>query len=147
MEHAAISMFPLFALCERDDIGGISCPDHEQVCRAAVFIYDGHAGGVGLAHTVFDVLEELLLTTLNLVKGCECETGCPSCIHSPNADPATSRSIRKLVLEFLNVFSTPNCWSFPKKLFPETLKQKLRASLKSLKTRRLLTGLMNLPPG
>ena len=40
MEHAAISMFPLFALCDRDDIGGISTPEHEQVCRAAVFIYD-----------------------------------------------------------------------------------------------------------
>ncbi len=45
LEHAAISMFPLFALCDRDDIGGISTPEHPQVCRAAVFIYDGHAGG------------------------------------------------------------------------------------------------------
>ena len=53
MEHAAISMFPLFALCERDDIGGISCPEHEQVCRAAVFIYDGHPGGIGLSSRVF----------------------------------------------------------------------------------------------
>jgi DEAD/DEAH box helicase domain-containing protein len=83
MEHAAISMFPLFALCDRDDIGGISTPQHEQVCRAAVFIYDGRPGGVGLAHRAFDVIEELLQKTRKLVQECPCEEGCPSCIHSP----------------------------------------------------------------
>jgi DEAD/DEAH box helicase domain-containing protein len=83
MEHAAISMFPLFALCDRDDIGGISTPQHEQVGKAAVFIYDGHPGGVGLAHRAFDVIEELLEKTRVLVETCKCEDGCPSCIHSP----------------------------------------------------------------
>ncbi len=83
LEHAAISMFPLFALCDRDDIGGISTPYHEQVCGPAVFIYDGHPGGVGLARHMFGRIEELLEKTRSLVKECECEEGCPSCIHSP----------------------------------------------------------------
>ena len=83
LEHAAISMFPLFALCDRNDIGGISTPYHEQVCKSAVFIYDGHPGGVGLAHKAFDVITDLLQKTRSLVQSCECETGCPSCIHSP----------------------------------------------------------------
>jgi DEAD/DEAH box helicase domain-containing protein len=83
MEHAAISMFPLFALCDRDDIGGISTPDHPQVCKPAVFIYDGHPGGVGLSHRAFDIIDELLRKTLTLVETCPCEDGCPSCIHSP----------------------------------------------------------------
>jgi DEAD/DEAH box helicase domain-containing protein len=83
LEHAAISMFPLFALCDRNDIGGISTPQHPQVCKAAVFIYDGHPGGVGLAHRAFDLIWELLGKTLKLVQGCRCEEGCPSCIHSP----------------------------------------------------------------
>jgi DEAD/DEAH box helicase domain-containing protein len=83
LEHAAIAMFPLFALCDRDDIGGISTPNHEQVCRAAVFIYDGHPGGVGLAHHVFGCIEELLEKTRKMVQSCRCEDGCPSCIHSP----------------------------------------------------------------
>ncbi|MFC1834237.1 DEAD/DEAH box helicase [Thermodesulfobacteriota bacterium] len=83
LEHAAISMFPLFALCDRDDIGGISTPKHEQVGRAAVFIYDGHPGGVGLAHHIFGNIEELLLKTRSLVESCPCEDGCPSCTHSP----------------------------------------------------------------
>jgi DEAD/DEAH box helicase domain-containing protein len=83
LEHAAISIFPLFALCDRDDIGGISTPEHQQVCRAAVFIYDGHPGGVGLCRHIFGLVEDLLEKTRSLVEGCGCEEGCPSCIHSP----------------------------------------------------------------
>jgi len=83
LEHAAISMFPLLALCDRDDIGGISYPFHPQLGKSAVFLYDGYPGGVGLVEQGFDLIEELLEKTLALVAGCGCEDGCPSCIHSP----------------------------------------------------------------
>jgi DEAD/DEAH box helicase domain-containing protein len=83
MEHAAISMFPLHALCDRDDVGGISYPMHPQIGKSAVFIYDGYPGGVGLAKRGYEVIENLLSATYNLIKECECEDGCPSCIHSP----------------------------------------------------------------
>jgi DEAD/DEAH box helicase domain-containing protein len=83
LEHAMIGMFPLFALADRYDIGGISHPAHPQVGRAAVFIYDGYPGGVGLAARAFEVLEDLLTRTGELIAGCACEDGCPSCIHSP----------------------------------------------------------------
>ncbi len=83
IEHAAIGIFPLFALCDRNDIGGICYPHHPQVGKGAIFIYDGHAGGVGLAKRGYEVITELLEKTLDLVKTCGCEEGCPSCIHSP----------------------------------------------------------------
>lgn len=83
VEHAAISMFPLFALCDRNDIGGIAYPYHPQVEKSAVFIYDGYAGGVGLAARGYEIVERLLAKTLDLIELCPCETGCPSCIHSP----------------------------------------------------------------
>ena len=83
IEHAAIGIFPLFALCDRNDIGGICYPHHPQVGKGAIFIYDGHAGGVGLAKRGYEVILELLEKTLDHVKNCECEEGCPSCIHSP----------------------------------------------------------------
>ncbi len=84
IEHAAIGIFPLFALCDRNDIGGISYPHHPQVGKSAIFIYDGYPGGVGLAARGFEIVLDLLEKTLDLVKGCECEDGCPSCVHSPN---------------------------------------------------------------
>ncbi|WP_245695085.1 DEAD/DEAH box helicase [Desulforhopalus singaporensis] len=83
MEHAMIALFPLLVLCDRNDIGGISCPVHHQTESASVFVYDGYAGGVGLAREAFDKFEFLLTKTLSTVAGCPCDTGCPSCVHSP----------------------------------------------------------------
>jgi len=82
-EHASLALLPLFALCDRNDVGGISFTKHPQLEGAAVFLYDGHPGGVGLSTKAFDVLDELLEKVLTLVEGCDCEEGCPSCIHSP----------------------------------------------------------------
>jgi len=76
-------MFPLFALCDRNDIGGIAVPLHPQTQKSAVFIYDGYPGGVGLAARGFEMIEELLVKTGELVGRCPCDSGCPSCIHSP----------------------------------------------------------------
>ena len=83
VEHALIGLFPLFALCDRGDVGGISTTFHPQVGRPAIFIYDGYPEGVGLAERCYRVLEELMAHTLQLLQECPCETGCPSCIHSP----------------------------------------------------------------
>jgi ATP-dependent helicase YprA (DUF1998 family) len=82
-EHAAISLFPLLALCDRGDIGGISYPFHPQVGCGAVFIYDGHPGGVGITARGYEDLAGLLERVLQLIAACPCERGCPSCIQSP----------------------------------------------------------------
>jgi len=83
VEHASIGLFPLFAFCDRDDVGGISTPLHPGAGKAAIFIYDGYPGGVGLSERCYSVLEQLLDQTLDLLLTCECETGCPACIQSP----------------------------------------------------------------
>jgi len=83
VEHATISLFPLFALCDRNDIGGISYSFHPQAGKAAIFFYDGYPGGVGLAQRGFEIIVQLFEATLELIKGCPCEQGCPSCIYSP----------------------------------------------------------------
>jgi len=83
IEHAAIGLFPLVALCDRSDLGGVSLNSHPQLGSAGVFVYEGHAGGVGIARRGFAALDELLRHVLDLVRRCPCEAGCPSCIHSP----------------------------------------------------------------
>uniref|UniRef100_A0A7C3ZDU9 DEAD/DEAH box helicase n=1 Tax=Desulfobacca acetoxidans TaxID=60893 RepID=A0A7C3ZDU9_9BACT len=83
LEHNLIAMFPLFALADRYDIGGISTPAHPQVGKAAIFIYDGYPGGVGLAARAYTILEDLLKRTREVIEACPCAEGCPSCIHSP----------------------------------------------------------------
>jgi len=82
-EHALIGIFPLRALSDRWDIGGISYPHHPQVKGPAVFIYDGYPGGIGLSRKGFEIFEDLLEVTAKQIGGCPCEEGCPACIQSP----------------------------------------------------------------
>jgi DEAD/DEAH box helicase domain-containing protein len=83
IEHAAIGLMPLYAMCDRNDIGGVSYPLHPVLGAPAVFIYDAHPGGVGIAERTYDLLEPLLRATRDHIAQCPCEDGCPSCIQSP----------------------------------------------------------------
>ncbi|MBI4331853.1 MAG: DEAD/DEAH box helicase [Chloroflexi bacterium] len=82
-EHASIGLLPLFALCDRNDIGGVSTASHWETGKPQIFIYDGYPGGIGIAEKGYELVQELWEATLNLVKSCPCEEGCPSCIQSP----------------------------------------------------------------
>jgi DEAD/DEAH box helicase domain-containing protein len=82
-EHSMIALLPLWAMCDRWDIGGLSTNLHHQTGRPTVFIYDGHAGGVGIARRGFDQIEGWVGDTAALLAGCPCESGCPSCVQSP----------------------------------------------------------------
>ena len=82
-EHATIAVLPLFALCDRNDIGGVSTPFHPDTGRAQIFIYDAYPGGIGIAEKGFDLIGQLWETTLKAIVECPCHEGCPSCIQSP----------------------------------------------------------------
>jgi len=82
-EHAAIGLLPLFATCDRWDIGGVSTALHPDTGRLSVFVYDGHPGGAGFAERGYRTAAEWLATTRNAIAACECEDGCPSCVQSP----------------------------------------------------------------
>lgn len=84
LEHACISLMPFMAMCDRQDIGGVSAEMHPDTAGdPVVFIHDGCGGGIGIAETGYERVEELLKKTLELIRDCPCETGCPSCIQSP----------------------------------------------------------------
>ncbi|OIV35681.1 helicase [Mangrovactinospora gilvigrisea] len=82
-EHASIGLLPLFATCDRWDIGGVSVPLHPDTGAATVFVHDGHPGGAGFAERGFRAAREWLTATRDAIAACECEHGCPSCVQSP----------------------------------------------------------------
>jgi DEAD/DEAH box helicase domain-containing protein len=82
-EHAAIGLLPLFATCDRWDIGGVSTGLHPDTGLTTVFVYDGHPGGAGFAERAFACAAEWLAATRDAIASCECATGCPSCVQSP----------------------------------------------------------------
>ncbi len=83
LEHAAIGVLPLFAMCDRWDIGGVSYPAHPQTGTPVIFIYDGYPGGVGITEKGYALIDALMAATREVIEACPCETGCPSCIQSP----------------------------------------------------------------
>ncbi|WP_327049140.1 DEAD/DEAH box helicase [Microbispora sp. NBC_01189] len=82
-EHAAIGLLPLFATCDRWDIGGVSTELHPDTGLLTVFVYDGHDGGAGFAERGYARAAEWLTATREAIASCECDRGCPSCIQSP----------------------------------------------------------------
>jgi len=104
LEHSMIALTPIFALCDRWDLGGVSYPLHPGLKSPAVFIYDGAPGGVGIAEKVFEVLSELINVTLEMVRDCPCEDGCPACVLSPkcgNNNQPMSKSGAVILLQKL----------------------------------------------
>ena len=82
-EHAAIGMLPLFTICDRWDVGGVSTPWLEDTSAPTIVIYDGYPGGAGIAELGFEAGRTHLEATVDAIAACPCEAGCPSCVQSP----------------------------------------------------------------
>jgi DEAD/DEAH box helicase domain-containing protein len=88
VEHAAIGILPLFAICDRWDVGGVSTLGLPGAAAdggpgPAIVVYDGYPGGAGVAELGFGAADRHLGATLELLESCPCRDGCPSCVQSP----------------------------------------------------------------
>ncbi len=101
-EHAMIATLPLWAMCDRWDIGGLSTNIHPQTGRPTVFVYDGHAGGVGITERGFDTFEGWVGDTAAMIRGCPCTSGCPSCVQSPKCGNLNEMLDKRGALTFLS---------------------------------------------
>jgi DEAD/DEAH box helicase domain-containing protein len=67
-----------------------------------IFVYDNYPGGIGFSRPLFDMHDELLGRTYQLITTCLCQSGCPSCVgpegHTgPHAKTVASQILRALL--------------------------------------------------
>jgi DEAD/DEAH box helicase domain-containing protein len=101
-EHSLIAILPLWAMCDRWDIGGLSTNVHYQTGAPTIFVYDGHPGGVGITERGFEAFEGWVEDTARMLAGCPCLHGCPSCVQSPkcgNLNEPLDKAGARAVLE------------------------------------------------
>jgi DEAD/DEAH box helicase domain-containing protein len=82
VEHAAIGILPLFTICDRWDVGGVSTLALGDA-GPSIVVYDGYPGGAGIAELGFGAADRHLVATLEVLSSCGCSDGCPSCVQSP----------------------------------------------------------------
>jgi len=83
IEHAGIGILPLFTICDRWDVGGVSTPWLIETGAPTIVIHDAVPGGMGIAELGFSAAERHLAATLGVIESCPCASGCPSCVQSP----------------------------------------------------------------
>ena len=106
VEHAAIGILPLFTICDRWDVGGVSTVLQGETGLPTILIYDGYPGGTGIAELGYDVADRHLTSTLEVIRSCACTDGCPSCVQSPKCgnwneplDKAGAAALLERILE------------------------------------------------
>jgi DEAD/DEAH box helicase domain-containing protein len=66
-----------------------------------IFIYDNYPGGIGFSQPLFDMHSDLLAKTRDLIAGCPCESGCPSCVGPEGQAGPFAKAVASRVLELL----------------------------------------------
>jgi DEAD/DEAH box helicase domain-containing protein len=104
-EHALLGLLPIFAPCDRWDVGGWSDVGTSDPSTVSIFVHDHQIGAAGFAERGYRRAEEWLRSALERVESCSCEFGCPACVVSaecgrvnPSLDKATATLLLRLLV-------------------------------------------------
>ena len=105
----------LLLMCDRQDIG-ISIGsgnegDSPDLTRTGepvtlsdeprIFIYDNYPGGIGFSEPLFAMDDELRRRTRDLIAGCECQNGCPTCVGPIGNTGPMAKTVALRILDLI----------------------------------------------
>ena len=119
--HLLHHLAPIFLLCDVRDLGswlgdttpaeaGKTVATRESARRRlldaetfnpTIYLYDSHAGGIGLAERLFEVLPDLVRHARETLRACPCAWGCPSCVGPVNEVGRRAKATAAAILALL----------------------------------------------
>jgi DEAD/DEAH box helicase domain-containing protein len=116
LAYAMRNVAPLLLMCDAHDLGlsidgvalegasrlgGVNGAAPDGSIEPTVFLYDNYPGGIGFSEPLFTMHEALLARTRELIDGCPCQSGCPSCVGPEGATGPLAKTIASQLLAAL----------------------------------------------
>lgn len=95
--HALNHIAPLFVMADPQDIHVIPQVKADHNEKPTIFFYDRYPGGIGLSEKIYGSMEHVFSETRKMIIGCECESGCPSCIGTEAINQTAKRDVLKII--------------------------------------------------
>jgi DEAD/DEAH box helicase domain-containing protein len=93
LSHALRHVASVFLMCDPRDLGVATQVRSPHTGGPTIFLYDVFPGGVGLSPRLFELHGRILEAAAELVEGCECLSGCPSCVGAMVEHGADARRV------------------------------------------------------
>jgi DEAD/DEAH box helicase domain-containing protein len=124
--YALESVASFLLMCDRMDLGatiGEGMPDSaatpgefpkmnessgNEFFEPTLYLYDAYPGGIGLSEPLFHMHDLLIRRTRELIAGCACEKGCPSCVGPAGETGGRAKEAALSILDCLLVRKTGN---------------------------------------
>ncbi len=118
MAFAMRNVAPLLLMCDGHDLGlsidgiamegasrlggssraGRGSTPAELSASPTIFIYDNYPGGIGFSEPLHGMHEQLIDRTRELIDGCPCKSGCPSCVGPEGATGPLAKTVASRLL-------------------------------------------------
>jgi len=122
LAHAMKNVAPLLLMCDQHDLGlavdGLSVEGGGRVgglegaapealsSEPTIFLYDNYPGGIGFSEPLFSMHAQLIDRTRELINGCPCASGCPSCVGPEGATGPLAKAVASRLLDLLTAAGT-----------------------------------------
>lgn len=99
--HALNHIAPLFVMADPQDIHVIPQVKADHNEKPTIFFYDRYPGGIGLSEKIHTGMSKVFAETKKMITGCQCQSGCPSCIGTDTVGLTAKDDTLKIIEAFL----------------------------------------------